>query len=411
MELQRTTAVEKIQRLQKRLRILQGGARAGKTIAILMCLIDLAQSNPDLVISVVSETLPHLKRGAIRDFLMIMNKRNYYEDDRWNRSDLTYRFPNGSIIEFFSADSPDKVRGPARHILFINECNNVIYEIYRQLAMRTSLVVYLDFNPVNEFWVHTKLLQRTDAEFEKLTYLDNEALPKAIVREIESLKSDPNMWRIYGLGEIGVNEGQIYNNWHDSDSVPAEARLVRYALDFGYTNDPTALVGIYEYDGGYIIDEVAYVKGMSNKQIADLILAQPGYRDDMTLVVADSSEPKSIDEIKLYGVNITGADKGKGSVNQGIQTVQVQKITVTKRSLNIKKEYRNYLWKKDKNGDPLNVPIDLWNHAMDAIRYGLTDLIGNPIGDFPDVNDDDEDYSAFSGGGDTIFSGLYGGRV
>lgn len=389
MQFKQTTSLNKIRALRARLRITQGGARAGKTIAILMCLIDLA-TNPvtgKLVISVVSETMPHLKRGAIRDFIAIMQARGYWEQDRWNKQDFTYTFLDGTIIEFFSADSPDKVRGPARDVLFINECNNVPYETYRQLALRTSRVIYLDFNPVSEFWVHTDLIGRSDAEFVKLTYLDNEAIPPAIRREIEELKRFPNLWRIYGLGEIGINEGQVYDNWtiDELDEPPAEAQLMRHTLDFGYTNDPSAIVNIYKWNGSYVLDQVAYEPGLKNRPLANIIrkdeglpeLKPDGTYEGRTRIrtIADSSEPKSIDEIKDCGVYIVGAVKGADSINFGIDTVQQQTIYVTKRSLDIIKEYRNYTWKRDRKTEKwLNDPIDEFNHAMDAIRYGITDL-------------------------------------
>lgn len=390
MQFKQTTSLNKIRALTARLRICQGGARAGKTIAILMCLIDLASNEATgaLVISVVSETMPHLKKGAMRDFINIMTARGYWEPDRWNKSDSIYTFEDGSIIEFFSADSPDKVRGPARDVLFINECNNVPFETYRQLAMRTSRCIYLDFNPVSEFWVHTELLPRKSAQFVKLTYKDNEAIPKAILQEILELKKYPNLWRIYGLGEIGINEGQVYDTWtiDQLDEPPAEAQLMRHTLDFGYTNDPSAIVNIYKWNGGYVLDEITYEPGLKNRPLANIIRRDEGLeplKPDGTYVgktkvrtVADSSEPKSIDEIKDCGVYIVGAVKGADSINFGIDTVQMQTIWVTKRSLNIIKEYRNYTWKRDKKTEKwLNDPIDDFNHAMDAIRYGITDLV------------------------------------
>lgn len=389
MQFSLTTALKKIMVLKARLRICQGGARAGKTIAILMCLIDLAQTHNSLVISVVSETMPHLRRGAIRDFMNVMHARGYWDDECWNRSTLTYTFLNGTIIEFFSADSPDKVRGPARDILFINECNNIPFETYRQLALRTSKVIYLDFNPVSEFYVHTELIGRDDAQFVKLTYLDNEALPKSLVREIEQLKKNENLWRIYGLGEVGINEGQVYTNWliDELSEPPDDAELVRHGLDYGYTNDPSALLDIFKWNGGFVLDEVAYSVGMSNRTIANKIRVHEGLAPidengkyegrTRILTIADSSEPKSNDQMKDdYGILITGAVKGEGSVNFGIEQLQQETIYVTSRSTNIIKEYRNYLWKKDKRTDQsLNVPVDLFNHAMDAARYAITDVI------------------------------------
>ncbi len=368
MSYRATTATTKILQLQKRIRAVCGGTSASKTISILLWLIDYAQTRRNRIVSVVSETYPHLKRGAIRDFLSIMHDHRYFEDKRWNATNSVYTFETGSIIEFFSADQPGKVRGPRRHILFINEANNITYETYTQLEIRTKRVVWLDWNPVSEFWFYTEILgKRDDLDFLTLTYKDNEALDQAIVRTIEARKGNINWWKVYGLGELGEAEGRIYTNWKtDLDSIPEGARLERYGLDFGYSNDPTAIVAIYKYNDAKILDEVCYLKGLPNKEIANMLQNLP-----RALIVADSAEPKSIDELKTYGLNIVGVTKGKDSVNQGIQYVQSQSIYVTKKSTNIIKEYRNYLWLTDKEGKIINEPQDFLNHQMDAIRYGM----------------------------------------
>lgn len=371
MEYKKTIAVDKILALKKRLKILQGGSSAGKTIAILLILIDRAQSEKGKLFSIVSETLPHLKKGAIRDFLNIMEGHGYYNDNNWNRTDYIYTFETGSKLEFFSADSPDKVRGPRRDVLFINEANNISYETYTQLAIRTNEDIYLDYNPVSEFWVHDDVIPSTDHDFLILTYKDNDALPQSVVDELESRRNKPDWWKVYGEGQIGGQEGRVYTGWVPIDEVPKGARLERFGLDFGYTNDPTALVAIYYYDGGYIFDEILYTKGLSNKQIADTIINQPL----QAMVIADAAEPKSIDEIRSYGINIQPAVKGQGSITQGIALVQDQIISVTKRSTNIIKESRNYLWEKDNDDKPTGQPIAIWNHALDAIRYGMGSIV------------------------------------
>lgn len=366
---QQTTATRKLLALNKRIRGISGGTSASKTISILLILIDYAQSCKDPeVISVVSETMPHLKRGAIRDFLNIMMEHNYYDEKRWNKSDFIYRFETGVVMEFFSADQPGRVRGPRRDILFINEANNIPLETFTQLEIRTKKVIWLDWNPVAEFWFYTDLLGlRNDIDFIKLTYKDNEALDPAIVATIEARRGNANWWKVYGEGELGEAEGRIYTGWNvELEKVPPEAKLVRYGLDFGYSNDPTAIVAIYKWNNSYILDEIAYTKGLSNKNIADILLNSP-----RALVIADSSEPKSIDEIRGYGINIIPAQKGQGSVNQGIQFVQEQVISVTKRSVNGIKEYRNYLWLTDKDGKIINEPQDFLNHFLDATRYGM----------------------------------------
>lgn len=364
-----TTALNKIRVLKKRLRIVQGGSSAGKTIAILLVLIHEAQSTNSKLISIVSETLPHLKKGAIRDFLSIMEAQGYYQESRWNRSDFIYTFETGSKIEFFSADTPAKVRGPRRDILFINEANNISFETYTQLAIRTNEVIYIDYNPVTEFWAHTELGSQ-EHDFLIVTYKDNEALPQAIVTEIESRRNNKNFWRVYGEGQIGLAEGIIYPNWKPIDEVPDSARLLRRWLDYGYTNDPTAIGEIWKWNDAYILNENLYRKGMLNNQIADFILNL----EDQVPVTADSAEPKSNDELSLRGITILPAKKGKDSVSNGIQLVQQHKIFVTKSSTNIWKEQRNYQWETDREGKALQVPSEMFNHHMDGIRYAFGTL-------------------------------------
>lgn len=366
-----TTSTQKIARMKARVRAIPGGTSAGKTISIEQVLIDLAQTDkhPTLT-SVVSESFPHLKKGAMRDYKNIMQDHNYWNDNRWNATDSIYTFETGSQIEFFSADQPSKVRGPRRDRLFVNEANNIPFETYEQLEIRTKQAIWLDWNPTNEFWYYEHLRGKDGVEELILTYLDNEALDKAIVQSIESRKSRAGWWAVYGLGQLGEVEGKIYKDWQIIDEIPHEARLEVRGLDFGFTNDPAVLVDIYKYNGGFIIDEQLYSKGMHNKPIADLIL---NLSEPQTLVIADSAEPKSIDEIKNYGVNIIGAVKGQGSVSQGIDFVQSQKISVTKRSVNTIKCYRNYLFKVDKiTGKILNEPHHDYSDPMDAVRYGLS---------------------------------------
>ncbi len=367
----KTTALKKIVKMDSRYRLIAGGTSASKTISALQYLIALAQTDkkPTLA-SVVSESFPHLRRGSMRDFLNIMGDHGYFKDDSWSKTDYTYTFETGSKIEFFSADQPGKVRGPRRDRLFVNELNNVGQEAFEQLAVRTKEFIMADWNPVAEFYAYNEYIgHRDDVEFLVLTYKDNEALSQEIVGEIESRRGNKNWWLVYGMGLLGESEGRIFTGWNIIDAIPHEARLERYGLDFGYSNDPTSIVAIYYYNGGYILDEVAYQKGLSNKQIADILNNQP-----RALVLADSAEPKSIDELKLYGINVLPAQKGQGSINQGIQYVQDQRISITKRSVNGIKEYRNYLWETDKDGNITNNAIGIWNHFMDAVRYGMESL-------------------------------------
>jgi phage terminase large subunit len=370
---QDTTATRKVFSLKKRIRAVRGGTSASKTISILVWLIDYAQSTKGEILSVVSETFPHLEDGAMRDFEAIMKDRGYWDDDRWHGTKHEYTFEGGSVIEFLSVDTYGKAHGPRRDVLFINECNNLDWNIVDQLITRTRKVVWLDWNPVSEFWFDTEILpNRDDVDFITLTYLDNEALDAVSLAEILSHKNNKRWWTVYGLGQVGDIEGRIFTGWQvNVDDIPHEARLERYGLDFGYTNDPTALIAIYYYNGGYILDEVLYQKGLSNKQIADVILNQPR----KAMVIADSAEPKSIDEIRSHGINIMPTTKGPGSVLQRIQMMQDQQISVTKRSVNTISEYRKYLWETDKEGRITNEPSPIFNHAMDAAGYALRSLV------------------------------------
>lgn len=379
MLFQQTTATKKLQALTKRIRGVSGGTSASKTISILLILINYAQSNKGKLISVVSESFPHLKRGAIRDFLNIMEGHNYFKTDLWNKTDYTYTFETGSKMEFFSADQPGKVRGPRRNVLFLNEANNIPYETFTQLEVRTSETIWLDWNPVSEFWWYTEVQPIMDVDFLTLTYLDNEGLDPSIVGAIEARKGNKNWWAVYGLGQLGEVEGKIYKGWTQLDEIPDDARLKRKGLDFGYSNDPSALLDVYVWNNSFIWDELLYRKGMSNSDLAAVIK-----QGDDALVVADSAEPKSIAELESYGISIVGSQKGPGSVLQGIQYVQDQTIYVTKRSLNIWKEYRNYLWMTDKEGKIINEPQGFMDHLMSAGRYAMETLRPH--------DDDDDDF-------------------
>jgi phage terminase large subunit len=362
-----TTATKKIAGMNKKIRAVQGGTSASKTISILLHLIHNAQSDkkPTLT-SVVSESIPHLKRGALRDFKNILKAHNYWKDANWNATDSIYTFETGSQIEFFSTDNGDKLRGGRRDRCFMNEANNCTLDAFDQLEVRTKEYIYLDWNPTNEFFYYTDIVnQRQDVDFVILTYKDNEALSPEIIASIESRKNRKNWWRVYGEGQLGEVEGKVYTDWQVIEDIPHEARKIGRGLDFGYSNDPSACVEVYEYNGGFIIDELFYRKGMLNSEIATLL------KEGDIITVADSAEPKSIDEIKLHGITIVAAEKGTGSVLQGIGVVQDQRISVTERSHNILKEYRNYLWERDKLGVILNKPEHGFNHAMDALRYFL----------------------------------------
>jgi phage terminase large subunit len=372
----RTTATNKVLALKKRIKIVQGGTSASKTYSILAVLIDKALRKDGIEISVVAESIPHLRRGAMRDFVKILKWTNRFYDQQLNKSLLTYHFKNGSVVEFFSADDASKLRGARRDILYINECNNVTFEAYNELSIRTKKEVYLDFNPANEFWVHKELKDEPDTDFIILTYKDNEALDESIVSQIEKNRDKAatssywaNWWRVYGLGQVGSLEGVVFTNWKEIDTIPKEAKLIGIGLDFGYTNDPTAAIEIYNYNGTRIINELVYRTGMVNSDIAKILPSG-------VIIYADSSEPKSIEEIRRQGKTIKGVTKGADSINYGIDVMQRQDYLVTKQSTNLIKELRSYCWDTDKQGQRMRKPIDHYNHAIDALRYHEMEALG-----------------------------------
>jgi phage terminase large subunit len=372
--LQRTTAQAKISKLNKRVRVVRGGTSASKTFTIVPFLIDYAVKNPLAEISIVAETIPHLKRGALRDFLKIMDMIGMYEPENFNKSSLVYTFSNGAYIEFFSADAESKLRGARRDVLFVNECNNITWEAYYQLAIRTRRFIYLDYNPVSEFWVDTELINDSDTDFVVLTYKDNEALDLSIIKEIEKAKEKAltstywaNWWSVYGLGNIGSLQGTVFENWAQCDSVPTDAEFIAYGMDFGFTNDPSTLIAVYRFNGELYLNELIYQTKLTN---SDLIARLKELNvTSQQMIVADSAEPKSIEDLRRASFRIEGAKKGPDSIRNSIDTLQAFKLHVTKSSINLIKELRNYKWITDNDGKHTSQPIDSYNHAIDAIRY------------------------------------------
>lgn len=309
-----------------------------------------------------------------------------YKDENFNKSSLKYTFSNGSFIEFFSADQPDKLRGARRHVLFINECNNVSFEAYQQLAIRTSNFIYLDYNPSAPFWVHDHLINDNDSDFIILTYKDNEALDAAIVKEIEKAKEKAetssywaNWWNVYGLGQLGSLQDVIFN-FETVDEIPANATLLSYGLDFGFSNDPAACVSLYRYDNSLYVDELLYKRGLTN---SDLYNDLKGSIKDYDKIVADSAEPKSIEDLYRMGFKgIEGAKKGQDSIRASIDLIRQNRLFVTKNSLNLIKELRGYQWQRDKQGQLLPKPIDFNNHAIDALRYSALNSLTTNTGEY-----------------------------
>jgi len=335
--------------------------------------------------SIVSESMPHLRKGAMRDFETILTSHHYWDDSRWNKTHSIYTFETGSQIEFFSADQPSKIRGPSRDRLFVNEANNIAQESWEQLLFRTREFAFADWNPVGDFFLYQDYQLDDDGEpksgddrvdFLILTYKDNESLEATIVEDIERKAAlNPGWSRVYAEGKRGAMEGKIFKNWRIIDEIPHEARLEVRGLDFGYAQDPTALCDVYKYNGGYIIDELISRKGMLNRQIADVILNQD---DPNVLTIADSAEPKSIAEMQEYGVNIVGVEKkgtaGANFTNSAIQFVQGQQISITKRSLNYLNSYRTFMWQTDKDGNIIPKYDHFNSDEMMSVVYAMTNF-------------------------------------
>lgn len=347
-----------------------GGTRSGKTFSTLQVLCEIAKGSRDLLISVVSETMPHLKRGAIRDFKAILA--DEWDDNAWNKSESIYTFPSGSIIEFFSADQPGKVHGPARDILFINEANHLDYDTARQLLVRTRLFAIFDYNPTHTFWVHENIAPRENCRSIHSTYKDNGYLTAEQVAEIESNKNDANWWRVYGEGKVGQLEGLIFPDFDLCDTMPDAAGLREvYGMDFGFTNDPSTLIRILLDTGRREawLDEIFYKRGMLNSDMAREMEAA-GVPKRSTMIFADCAEPKTIAELAGYGWNILPCYKATRKAEQ-LQMMRGYRLHITKRSIDTIKEARAYCWMQDKDGKWLNEPQPFGDHAMDAARYGM----------------------------------------
>lgn len=368
----RTSAINKLLKLNNRKKIVQGGTFAGKTYSIIPILINRALKTGRLKITVVAETLPAVKDGALDIFFNIMNDTNRWIQKGWNGSNYTYTFGNGSRIQFKSFDSVGKAKASGkRDILFLNEANHISYEIAYTLMIR-STETWIDFNADKEFWAHTELLKEPKVDFIELTYLDNESCPEETIEDlnikIEKAKTS-EYWRnwcnVYVYGKIGYAQGVVFNNYELIDTIPSDARLLGCGLDFGFSNDFTAVVEVYKWNAKRILNEIVYQKGLYPNELAKLLKGKP-------IIYADPSASLMIAELKRLGINITAAS-GHGAeikkINYGIAIIQENEYLVTKNSLNLIKELRNYSWAKDKNGTSLNKPIDAYNHAIDGFRY------------------------------------------
>lgn len=380
MILRETTALKKIRALDKRIRVVQGGTSAGKTYDILLDELNEAIIQNGILTTIMSDTMPNLRHGAMHDFITICKKTNVWDVSQWNSTYSTLTLPNGSAIEFYSAETEDAL-GARRDRLFVNEANRISWETFSQLEIRTKQKITLDFNPVNEFWAHTELLKRSDVDFLKLNYLDNEALDPEIVKALEMRRGDgtSNWWRVYGLGEIGSLEGNVYSGWIAVDEIPESCVLKRYGVDFGFTNDPTAVVAVYEDENQGI-----WLKTIlcDNKILTPDLIARLKELPD-ALFVCDNARPEIIAEMQASGLRAIGSNKTAGEKMNGkrynIELVQRRTVHYLREDKQLEREFLTYAWRKKKTGEMLDEPVDGNDHLMDAIAYAVRDMQRKPV--------------------------------
>ena len=359
----------------KKIIINQGGTRSGKTFNILLYIIFYyCLNNSDKTITICRKTYPALRATVLRDFINILREHNLYNEDNHNKSSSEYNL-FGNLIEFISLDQPVKVRGRKRHLLFINEANELFWEDWQQLLFRTSDKIILDYNPSEEYhWIYDKIIPREDANFLKTTYKDNPFLEQSLIDEIERLKyTDEQYWQIYGLGEKGISKATIFN-YVECNQVPFEAEVVSFGMDFGFTNDPTALVKVSKLDNNLYIEELLYRTMMTTGDIHNFLKGKVKREP----IYADSSEPRIIEELRRMGWSIRASLKGRDSVNAGIDLLKRFKIHIHKDSTNAIQEFRNYKWLEDKTGKLTNKPEDKNNHIADAVRYATYSILSKP---------------------------------
>lgn len=354
----------------------QGGTRSGKTYNILMWLIfHYCPNNKGKTITICRKTFPSLRASVMRDFMEILRTYRMYSEVSHNKSSSEYRL-YGNLIEFISLDQPQKVRGRKRDLLFINEANELFWEDWQQLIFRTQEKIIIDYNPSDEYhWIYDKVIPRDDCDFFKTTYLDNPFLENTIRKEIERLKeTDEQYWQIYGLGIKGVTKATIFR-YTEVQKIPVNAKFLSYGMDFGYTNDPTTLVGVWTDGINLYAKEFLYRTMMTTTDIHNFLIKLNIQRD---MIYADSAEVRLIDELKRMGWNIRKSIKGRDSVNAGIDLLKRYRIHLTEDSSNAVQEFRNYKWQEDRNGKMLNTPVDAHNHIIDAMRYATYSILSKP---------------------------------
>lgn len=347
---------------------LQGSARSSKTYNVLIWLIVYCLNHPNTRLSIVRATLPAIKGSVLVDFKEILQRMGIYNERSLNKSELIYTFANGSWAEFFSTDSEQKLRGRKRDILFVNEANELGFIEWQQLKMRTTRLSIIDYNPSfsDEHWICETVNQDPRTFHSVTTYLDNPFLEQTVIDEIESLREkNQSLWQVYGLGQQAVIEGLVFKHFGICETIPPHVRHRFIGMDFGFTNDPTAICEVALDGDALYIDEIAYrTQMLSSDIITTLREAAPKMR-----IISESADPRLIQEIYRAGIDIHPVKKFPGSIEAGLSKMQEYRIIITKRSTNVAKELRNYTYRQDKDGRWLNVAIDCYNHAIDAVRY------------------------------------------
>ena len=348
----------------------QGGTSSGKTYAIEQVLFCLACENENQVITVVGQDIPNLKAGALRDALAIYYSSRALQSmiKSYNKTDRIFEFHNGTIIEFKSYGNAQDAKSGKRDYLFVNEANGVDWGIYIELALRTKRKIFIDYNPNNAFWAHDNLMGKPDVQVIISDHRHNPFIEDKVRDKIEGLKKiDLEQWRVYARGLTGKITGLVLSNWHICEKIPKDAKLIAAGLDFGFTNDETGCILVYKQNGELWVDEMFYETGLTNPDIA-FRLKEAGISKSLE-IVADSAEPKSIEELNRLGWNVTGAKKGADSVKNSIDILKRYKINVTRNSVNLRTELGRYKWRTDRSGKSLNEPVDTWNHLIDPLRY------------------------------------------
>jgi phage terminase large subunit len=383
LNLKGTIVLQKNLNANTRIVVNQGGTRSSKTYSLAQLIILKALQEQGKVYTICRKTLPALKGTAYKDFFNILEEHNLYNPNKHNKSELTYKL-NNNEIEFISVDMPQKIRGRKRNILWLNEANEFSFEDWIQLSLRTTENIYLDFNPSDPYsWIYDNVINREDCTFIKSTYLDNPFLPDETIKEIERLRDlDSNYWKIYGLGDMGQPTETIFRQFEICNNIPNEAELVAIGMDFGYSNDPTAIAEVFKLNDDLYINELVYSKGLTNQDIAQRLKELNITRQ--TEIIADSAEPKSIEELYRQGFNVKGAKKGADSINMGIDILRRFKLHITKSSTNALNEFKYYKWLTDKNGHIVNKPAtNQQDHLIDAVRYAaLNKLMTNHSGKY-----------------------------